>query len=54
MGRMTWAQPNGDWGIKGVDLNTTNPTLYVALMRLKELENFVEHENLKEAFEAFV
>lgn len=43
MNRLTWREPNGDWGLKGLsDWNTIQPAVYGALCKLKRLEDQME------------
>lgn len=39
MGRLTWKNPNGDWGIKGVELGRLDGVVYGALCKLLDYEN---------------
>lgn len=46
MARVTWSEPDGSWGIKGVDLREIfNPRVYCALVKLKEVENLIDTIN---------
>lgn len=38
MNRMTWNQPDGSWGIEGVELETLPPKVYGALYKLMDYE----------------
>lgn len=38
MNRITWNQPDGSWGIKGVELQTLPPKVYGALYKLMDYE----------------
>ena len=35
----TYVKPNGEWGIRGVDLSTLPPKVYSALCKLKDIEH---------------
>lgn len=51
MNRLTWREPNGDWGLKGLsDWNTIQPAVYGALYKLKKLED--QMENVAAAMDA--
>ena len=36
--KLTWAKPNGEWGIEGVELGALPPAVYAALAKLHRLE----------------
>ena len=38
-GRLTWAKPNGEWGLGDVDLSSLPPSVYGALCKLKHYED---------------
>ncbi len=38
MNRITWNEPDGSWGIKGVKLETLPPKVYGALYKLMNYE----------------
>lgn len=38
-GRITWSEPDGSWGIDGVDLSTLTTRLYMAVFKLKKYED---------------
>ena len=40
--RLTWKAPNGDWGIRGVDLASLPPAAYGALCKLLRMEELAE------------
>ena len=40
--RLTWKAPNGDWGIRGVDLAALPPAAYGALCKLLRMEELTE------------
>lgn len=40
--RMTWKKPNGEWGVKGVDLSTLPPVLYGMAHKLLDFEELCE------------
>lgn len=42
MSRLTWKKPNGEWGIKGVDLSTLPPILYGVAHKLMHFEELCE------------
>lgn len=42
MGRCTWNDGKGNWGIKGVDLSTLPPNAYGALCKLHDIEKLAE------------
>jgi len=39
--RITWSNPDGSWGIKGVDLSELPPRAYAALCKLKKVEDLI-------------
>lgn len=42
MSRLTWKKPNGEWGVRGVDLSALPPALYGAMCRLRDFEERAE------------
>ena len=42
MSRLTWKKPNGEWGVKGVDLSTLPPVLYGMAHKLLDFEDLCE------------
>lgn len=40
--RLTYQDPDGSWGIRGVDLGTLPPKVYGALCKLRDLERLLE------------
>lgn len=42
MRRMTWKKPNGEWGVRGVDLSTLPPVLYGMAHKLLDFEERCE------------
>lgn len=39
MKRLTWKNPNGDWGLQGADLTALQPAAYGAVYKLMKLED---------------
>ena len=42
---LTWLKPNGEWGMKGVDLAALPPEVCGALCKLMRLEHPISHTN---------
>lgn len=40
--RVTWSMPNGEWGVRGLDLASLPPRAYAGLARLKDIEDALE------------
>lgn len=45
MSRLTWSKPNGEWGVYGIDLKGLPGPVYGALLKLKRMEDLIEHIN---------
>ena len=45
MSRLTWSKPNGEWGVYGMDLKGLPGPVYGALLKLKRMEDLIEHIN---------
>ena len=39
---LTWRTPDGQWGLKGVELSALPPAVYAALYKLMRMEELVD------------